>query len=317
MSSSDDEIVGEAIYDDNYIREKKRRKKVVSDSEGDDEDYRGDEEELASIDDDDIADSDDYDEDGHYRRGRSGQERHTGEWRRNDNKLKSVDEGEGGLSWGLRRSKRATKSEIDYSKFGDSDFEDEENDGFRDEREWIRATISPHAESDASFGPSDDSQGERESDADTGGFPEGKKSRLKLRNLHDRLDVTASHTQGVDEKLAMRSSATGSGQLQHGPSFSRSDHDNGGIQFSRFGSPGDVKPRRFLDLNVAAPPSAGFEEATGSHARADVHADDDRTLQAPSDEDDDYFRDGGRVDVSSNYNNNGYAPSSSFGPKNE
>ncbi|CAM6083885.1 unnamed protein product [Calypogeia fissa] len=318
-TSSDDEIEGEAIYDENYLREKKRRKKLISSS--DDEDYRGDEVEEASLEDDDIEDIDDDDDDGHYHRSRSQQERNTGKRKRKEHKLKSVDELQGGLSWGLRRSKRATKSEIDYSKFGgDSESEDEENAvGYRGTQGRDRATTSLGGDSDASFGPSDDSQGGRESDADSEGFQDLKKNKQKLKDLHDRKDVTMAHLH-VDDKPAMRSSAVGTGQQQHGASFLRSEHSNGRNQSTKYASHSDIKPRRFLDLNVAAPAGGGFEEAAGTsnHVNADAHGDDDRSFQVQSDdEDDDYFGDGGRVDVSSSYTNNGFTPSSSVGAKAE
>ena len=49
---SDEEIVGEAIYDDEYIK-RRRRRKISSSSEADEE-YRGDEENIEDEDDDEM-----------------------------------------------------------------------------------------------------------------------------------------------------------------------------------------------------------------------------------------------------------------------
>ncbi|XP_010255877.1 PREDICTED: DDT domain-containing protein DDR4-like isoform X2 [Nelumbo nucifera] len=112
---SDDDIVGEAVYDEEYLRSRKQRKKVSSSSEGDEE-YRWDEENAEDDDEeeDDSFSSEDTDE---PRRSKSFPSRSS----RRGTKLKSVDE----LESGLRRSKRATRNRINYRQYELSDSEAE------------------------------------------------------------------------------------------------------------------------------------------------------------------------------------------------
>lgn len=118
---SDEEIVGEAIYDDEYIK-RRRRKKSSSSSEGDEE-YRGDDENIEEEDDDygnALSTSEEMDD---SRNGKWGHGKNIG-WasgrKRKGLKLKSVGE----LQSGLRRSKRATHN-IDYRLYDMSSSEEE------------------------------------------------------------------------------------------------------------------------------------------------------------------------------------------------
>ncbi|XP_077210166.1 DDT domain-containing protein DDR4-like [Tasmannia lanceolata] len=111
---SDDDIVGEAVYDDEYLRSRKQRK-VSSSSEGDEE-YHGDEdnvedEEEEEEEEDSLSISDDSDEPHRSKKLPSRSRRGT--------KLRSVGE----LQSGLRRSKRATRNHIDYRQYELSDSE--------------------------------------------------------------------------------------------------------------------------------------------------------------------------------------------------
>lgn len=313
-TSSDEEIEGEAIYDENYLREKKRMKKAASSDEGDDEEYREEDEPEANQDDDDIDDSDEDDEDDYYRSSRG--QRRLGKRKRKEHKLKSVDELQGGgeLSWsrGLRRSKRATKSAVDYSKYDESEFEDEDNAGeYRDVQDRNRAKSSPNG-SDASFGPSDNSFGRRDSDADSEDLPEVKVNKQKLERLNDWKGAVSP--QDHDEK-PNRGYGTGTSHQPIGPSQVRRDLNNGASQPGKHIAKADVKPHRFLDLNVAAPPGGGFEDAGGCSIQPySDKPEDDRSFQPKScDEDDDYFGDGGRVDISAGYGSNGFTPGVAFG----
>ncbi|XP_043705937.1 DDT domain-containing protein DDR4-like [Telopea speciosissima] len=103
---SDDDIVGEAVYDEEYLRSRKQRKKVSSSSEGDEE-YHWDEnaEDEEEEEEDSLSISDDTDE--HHR-----SEKFPSRSRRGA-KLRSVDE----LQSGLRRSKRATRNQINYRQY--------------------------------------------------------------------------------------------------------------------------------------------------------------------------------------------------------
>lgn len=115
---SDDEIVGEAVYDEEYLRKRKERRKLSSSSEGDEE-YRWEEEnaeeeeEEEEDDGDSVSASEDSDEPRKFRKlpGRT----------RRETKLRSVDE----LQSGLRRSKRATRNRINYRQYELSESETE------------------------------------------------------------------------------------------------------------------------------------------------------------------------------------------------
>ncbi|KAF5730110.1 hypothetical protein HS088_TW20G00480 [Tripterygium wilfordii] len=118
---SDDEIVGEAVYDDEYLRTRKQRK-LSSSSEGDEE-YRGDEEnaedEEEEEEEDSLGISEDSDEPQKFKKlpGRT----------RRETKLRSVDE----LQLGLRRSKRSTKNRINYRQY---ELTESETESVKDEK---------------------------------------------------------------------------------------------------------------------------------------------------------------------------------------
>ena len=119
---SDDDIVGEAVYDEEYLRIKKQ-KKVSSSSEGDEE-YRWEEnadeyEEEEEEEEDSLSVSDEDTDDRHQYK------KHTTR-RRRGAKLRSVDE----LQSGLRRSKRSTRPRINYQQYelSETDAESEKAD---------------------------------------------------------------------------------------------------------------------------------------------------------------------------------------------
>lgn len=118
---SDEEIVGEAIYDDEYIK-RRRRKKSSSSSEGDEE-YRGDDENIEEEDDDygnALSTSEEMDDSHNRKWGHGKNIRWASGRKRKGLKLKSVGE----LQSGLRRSKRATHN-IDYRLYDMSSSEEE------------------------------------------------------------------------------------------------------------------------------------------------------------------------------------------------
>ncbi|KAL9434334.1 hypothetical protein AB3S75_029050 [Citrus x aurantiifolia] len=104
---SDDDIVGEVVYDEEYLRKRKQRK-LSSSSEGDEE-YHWDEEnaedEEEEEEEDSLSISEDSDEPQKVKKlpGRT----------RRETKLRSVDE----LQSGLRRSKRASRNRINYRQY--------------------------------------------------------------------------------------------------------------------------------------------------------------------------------------------------------
>ncbi|CAL9051437.1 unnamed protein product [Musa banksii] len=111
---SDDDIVGEAVYDEEYLRSRKQRK-VSSGSEGDEE-YHWEEENAEDDEEEDefsLSTSEDIVEQQCHKKfpGRTRQE----------TKLRSVD----GLQTGLRRSKRATRRSVNYQQYELSDTDTE------------------------------------------------------------------------------------------------------------------------------------------------------------------------------------------------
>ncbi|TKY73437.1 Cat eye syndrome critical region protein 2 [Spatholobus suberectus] len=115
---SDDDIVGEAVYDEEYLRKRKQRRQASSSSgsEGDEE-YHWDEDNVEDDEEDDEEDSlsvsEDSDKPRKFKRlpGRT----------RRETKLRSVGE----IQSGLRRSKRATRNRINYRQYEMSDSETE------------------------------------------------------------------------------------------------------------------------------------------------------------------------------------------------
>lgn len=114
---SDDDIVGEAIYDEEYLKKRKERRKFSSSSEGDEEYHFEEEnaEEEEEEEEDSVSASEDSDEPRKVKKlpGRT----------RRETKLRSVDE----LQSGLRRSKRATRNRIDYRQYEFSESEPEQS----------------------------------------------------------------------------------------------------------------------------------------------------------------------------------------------
>ncbi|KAH1248705.1 hypothetical protein AAZX31_05G030200 [Glycine max] len=118
---SDDDIVGEAVYDEEYLKKRKQKRMSSSSSEGDEE-YQWDEynvEDEEEEDDDDDDDSLSISEDSDKPR-KVKQLQLRGRTRR-ETKLRSVGE----IQSGLRRSKRATKNRINYRQCEASESETE------------------------------------------------------------------------------------------------------------------------------------------------------------------------------------------------
>lgn len=115
---SDDDIMGEAVYDEEYLRKRKQRK-VSSSSEGDDE-YHWDEEnpedEEEEYEDEDSPSASEESDEPRSRRFKKLPGR-----TRRETKLRSV----GNLQSGLRRSNRATRNRINYSNLEMSESESE------------------------------------------------------------------------------------------------------------------------------------------------------------------------------------------------
>lgn len=123
---SDEDIVGEAVYDEEYLKKRKQTRKPSSSSEaeGDDE-YKWDEEKTEDDEEEEEEEDDDDDEslsmsDNSDEPRRRFKKLKPGRTRR-ETKLRSVVE----IQSGLRRSKRATRNRIDYRQYEISDSENE------------------------------------------------------------------------------------------------------------------------------------------------------------------------------------------------
>lgn len=152
---SDDDIVGEAIYDEEYLRTRKQRQKHSSSSEGDEEyrwdgDNGEDEEEEEEEEEDSPSISEDSDKPQRFKKlaGRI----------RRETKLRSVDD----LQSGLRRSKRATRNRINYRKYEVSESETEsmkpEKSNASDGRSDASDNVEYSGRSQESEGNDDDQQ---------------------------------------------------------------------------------------------------------------------------------------------------------------
>ncbi|OIW00115.1 hypothetical protein TanjilG_29105 [Lupinus angustifolius] len=125
---SDDDIVGEAVYDEEYIEKHKQRRKLSSGSEGDEE-YQWDvdnieEEEEEDYDDDDDDDDDDEDEGSSSISEDSDKPHKSNQLQgrtRRETRRRSVDE----MQSGIRRSNRSTRNRINYQQYEVSESETE------------------------------------------------------------------------------------------------------------------------------------------------------------------------------------------------
>ncbi|KAH7287201.1 hypothetical protein KP509_32G043300 [Ceratopteris richardii] len=129
--SSAEDIEGEALYDEGY-RLKKRRVDDSSDGDDGDDEYRGDEDDEEDFDDEDEEEDDDYF--GSSDEGESN-------WKRRSSKstgrgrTRVTSKADRFSNSGLRRSQRATRSHIDYSKYEESDqSEEDRNDPISPDR---------------------------------------------------------------------------------------------------------------------------------------------------------------------------------------
>ncbi|KAL8057095.1 hypothetical protein ABFX02_04G161900 [Erythranthe guttata] len=116
---SDDDIVGEVVYDEEYLKKRKERKKLSSSSEGEEEynwDEENPEEEEEEYDDVILSTSEDNNSDQEPRKFKAYPRRNT----RETKKSRKIDE----LQSGLRRSQRSTKNRINYSQLEMSESDD-------------------------------------------------------------------------------------------------------------------------------------------------------------------------------------------------
>lgn len=274
---SDDDIVGEVVYDDEYLRSRKRRK-MSSSSEGDEEynwDEENHEEEEEEEDDDVLSMSEDSDEPRRFKPvpGRT----------RRETKLKSVGE----LQSGLRRSKRATRTRIDYTQY---EMSDSDNDTKKPKKS---ATLDEHSYSsdNADFSmasqDSDEKNDEQEmhvemrskratrtpndfrqfemSESDTESMKPEKSNALHEHYYSSDNAEFSRGSHGSDEKINKQEiQGVEPIEQQHTEIVEEKqkstleEKDNGAQEEVK-----DVRERHFLDLNELAPGS-GFDDGPNS-----------------------------------------------------
>lgn len=232
-----DDIMGEAIYDEEYIRSRKQ-KKVSSSSE--DEEYHWEEENLDEDDEeeeaeDSLSGSEDSDEPRRHRRTPSRAAART--------KLRSVDE----LQSGLRRSKRSTRPRINYRQYELSDTD-------------MESTVP--AKSNASDGLSDGADNldlsEEDGDEEKGPGPEPGPEPEPEPEPEARFVIQSpekEEQEGEEEEEEAKPVAKAS---------SSPDRDSGGAPQKR---------PRYLDLNEIAPGSGFDDGPAGFMVKDDDKAD--------------------------------------------
>ncbi|KAM3385593.1 hypothetical protein ACQJBY_009413 [Aegilops geniculata] len=219
---SDDDIMGEAVYDEEYLRTRKLQK--TSSASEEDEEFRLEED----VEDDDeeeeeefsAGSSEDIEEPQRHKKLRSQNGRGA--------KLRSVDE----IQTGLRRSKRSSRPRINYQQYDFSDTDAEAGKAGKSD------ASDPDANSDAENGMelSTSSQGLQEEEDDG---PE----ELKVSNgNNDKMSEDHAVAANKEQKEEQRQLQPESVEKMDAPS-----RESGSVG------------RTFLDLNELAP-GGGFDE---------------------------------------------------------
>ncbi|KAL3819344.1 hypothetical protein ACJIZ3_005249 [Penstemon smallii] len=239
---SDDDIVGEVVYDDEYLRTRKQRRKMSSSSSEGDEEYHFDdekteeEEEEEEEEEDNLSTSEESDAPRRFKPSRGRTRRET--------KLRSVGE----LQSGLRRSKRATRNRINYKQLENSESETEpEKSNALDEQYNYNA-----------------SDNARE-------FSMGSEDSEDIDNKQEEMDINQPAEEPPNEIVDTKQS-----EKQPDPQPDPFEESNTKDPFEESNTKDEdevegVRKRRFLDLNELAPGS-GFED--GPNSLRDEDADD-------------------------------------------
>lgn len=219
---SDDDIVGEAVYDEEYLRKRKQRRKTSSSSEGDEEyhyEEENEEEEEEEEEEESLSISEDSDQPRKVKKlpGRT----------RRETKLRSVGE----IQSGLRRSKRATRSRINYGQYDLSESEPENN-----KVKKTNAASDEHTDASENGDYSVESQGSDNEDDE-----EEEDQEMKVDQPDEVYVENVEEQNPPPEKL-------------NSPDQDETD---------------GARKTRFLDLNELAPGS-GFDDAPTSEMKDDT-----------------------------------------------
>lgn len=246
---SDDDIVGEAIYDEEYLRKRKQRRKLSSSSEGDEEYHWDDEnaeeeEEEEDEEDEFLSGSDDSDESPKFKKLR-------GSSTRRGTKLRSV----GDLQSGLRRSKRSTRNRINYQQYEISDSEGE--------AKKLKKSNSLEEHSDESENGIEDEH-EDGNENENGGF--SMESPVSDANEDDTQEIPVGQSVGEYPETVEKEESMPPPEKSNSPGQEEID---------------GVRERRFLDLNEIAPgdlneavPGSSFDDAQNNAVMKDDDTDE-------------------------------------------
>ncbi|CAA7395327.1 unnamed protein product [Spirodela intermedia] len=234
-----DDIMGEAIYDEEYIRNRKQ-KKVSSSSE--DEEYHWEEENLDEDDEeeeeaeDSLSGSEDSDEPQRHRRRRAPSRAAA------RTKLRSVDE----IQSGLRRSKRSTRPRINYRQYELSDTD-------------MESTVPAKSNASDGLSDGDDNQylSEEDGDEEKGPGPEPQAGFV----------IQSPEKEEQEEEQEQEQEDEGEEDEEAKPvvkTSSSPDRDSGGAPQKR---------PRYLDLNEIAPGSGFDDGPVGFMVKDDDKAD--------------------------------------------
>ncbi|XP_010533420.1 PREDICTED: DDT domain-containing protein DDR4-like [Tarenaya hassleriana] len=191
---SDDDIVGEAIYDEEYLRKRKQRKNLSSGSEGDeeyrwDEDNVDDEEEEEEEEDSLSVSEEDSDEPRRFKR----MPRREAKSRSRPNDLRP----------GLRRSKRTMRNRIDYKQYELSESDNETAKPAKSRRLVERDELLDETEEE------DFSMGSQESE-ENGNDPETKVAEDPINEDNDNEETTEKES----DRLLNKSNGTDQDEVE-------------------------------------------------------------------------------------------------------
>ncbi|XP_024008809.1 DDT domain-containing protein DDR4 isoform X2 [Eutrema salsugineum] len=247
---SDDEIVGEAVYDEEYLR-KRKQKKFSSGSEGEEE--KGDEEYKW---DEDNAEYEEEEEDEEEEDSLSASEEDSDEPRRvkklprRETKSRSRSKD---FRPGLRRSKRATR--IDYQQYELSESDKEATGSAKRKR-----LVEPDEQSDET-GNGNFTMGSQDSEENAN----DTETKSAEENANDPETKSAEEQVEEEEEEEEPREVNDNGEIANGAEKNQLNKSNGTDQEE---VEGVVGKRRFLDLNELAPVS-GFDDGPSTVLKDD------------------------------------------------
>ncbi|XP_016203141.1 DDT domain-containing protein DDR4 isoform X1 [Arachis ipaensis] len=264
---SDDDIVGEAVYDEEYLRKRKQRRKFSSSSASEgDEEYHWDED---NVEEEEEEDSMSISEDSDKPQPRKVKQL-PGRTRR-ETKLRSMGE----IHSGLRRSKRATRNRINYRQY---EMSESDTEFIKPDKSNASDKCSDHSENGEFMVESEESDGnddDREFKVDEPATnPAAAENEYPAAGENEDPGAAENedHAAGENEyPVAAKTEepATGENEEPAGENPRNQYQDQNQHPENSSSPPGQeevegMSKRRFLDLNELAP-SSGFDDGPTSH----------------------------------------------------